>query len=592
MRLITSGERVDRAEIDQKELASTEIGRRTAVVMTWFFIAMLAVVPISQAGLEFSQGQAPQALKLFAPVSNAWIALWQGGLRKASAAFHPILTRQFLVSFQDDLEQKSGLKNFFQPRVQGILSGPLGYGNHQVVLGRGGWLFYQPGLNYATGPDITSKGTIQNTVRELSIQGGDHAPNPDARPALLELNRDLKEAGIRLIVMPVPDKAVMEPARLTSRLDRSTPVSAFENRGFARLVSGLRAQGVEVFDCSPAETSANDTRYLEQDTHWTPQFMEQTARALAQRIQLMAVLPKPADQGSMRLQQQRVTNLGDLVRMLKLKPDQSIFAPQTATIHQVVDAASGQPWKPDHLADLLLMGDSFVNIYSQPSLGWGRAAGFAEHLSYALDRPLDVIALDGGGSSSTRVELARRDNIERLAAKRIVIFEFAERDLLGQDWLPAPLPIADLMAAVRNRPEATIPKLTAPAAESAVGRTVPHKPGYTARNEELIVTARIVKTSQVPAPETAPYDDCLTYLKLSIERIESGHYDKREIIVVFVAMRDHVLLPPARFAVGDRLRMKLIPMRRAGDEIQSMQRADNLDDLDLRPFFSVETSRQ
>jgi hypothetical protein len=209
-----------------------------------------------------------------------------------------------------------------------------------------------------------------------------------------------------------------------------------------------------------------------------------------------------------------------------------------------------------------------------------------------MGRPVDVIALDGGGVWNTRAELARRDNVKRLAVKRVVIFEFAERDLLGQDWKPAPLPTAELIAAVPNGVVATSPAPAAPAAQPATDRTTPRQLDHAAKDEPLVVTGRVVKTSEVPEPETAPYNDCLIYLKLAIERVESGHYNKHEIIVVFVAMRDRVLLPPARFARGDRLKIKLIPMRRAGDEIQSMQRADNLDDLDLSPFFSVEVASQ
>ena len=40
---------------------------------------------------------------------------------------------------------------------------------------------------------------------------------------------------------------------------------------------------------------------------------------------------------------------------------------------------------------MLVLGDSFSNIYSLESMGWGDSAGFIEHLGYALARPLDRI---------------------------------------------------------------------------------------------------------------------------------------------------------------------------------------------------------
>ena len=57
-------------------------------------------------------------------------------------------------------------------------------------------------------------------------------------------------------------------------------------------------------------------------------------------------------------------------------------------------------------------------------------------------------------------------------------------------------------------------------------------------------------------------------------------------------MKDDVWLPGAQYAVGDRFRMKLIPMRQAGTTIRTMQRADNLDDLELQPYFSLEETKQ
>ena len=40
---------------------------------------------------------------------------------------------------------------------------------------------------------------------------------------------------------------------------------------------------------------------------------------------------------------------------------------------------------------MLLLGDSFSNIFSFEAMGWGESAGFAEHLSAALRRPIDCI---------------------------------------------------------------------------------------------------------------------------------------------------------------------------------------------------------
>jgi hypothetical protein len=101
----------------------------------------------------------------------------------------------------------------------------------------------------------------------------------------------------------------------------------------------------------------------------------------------------------------------------------------------------------------------------------------------------------------------------------------------------------------------------------------------------VTVTARIVQTSKVPAPGTAPYRDCLTYVRLHIEGVESGNLAESDVIGAFWAMKDDTWLPAATYAVGDRLRLTLIPMDQADRKIQALQRADNLNDFTLKVFF-------
>ena len=96
-------------------------------------------------------------------------------------------------------------------------------------------------------------------------------------------------------------------------------------------------------------------------------------------------------------------------------------------------------WRSSPTADVLLLGDSFSNIYALSSLGWGDGAGLAEQLSYELQRPLDRITQNDEGANATRVAL-RRAGAARLAGKRVVIYQFAARELASGDWRMVPLP--------------------------------------------------------------------------------------------------------------------------------------------------------
>jgi alginate O-acetyltransferase complex protein AlgJ len=552
--------------------------------MTWSFVAILFSVPISQAALELVRKQAPQALSIFQPlqvgVSQALRARWQ----QAGEAFATAVSRPHLRSFESELERSSWAKNFFQPRLQVVLTGKLGFGNDKVTLGLDGWLYFQPGVDYLTGRDFVDQGVLATAAKKMVDKKGEADPQPDPRPAIIELHRALASAGIHFVVMPTPDKAMLQPRELARRMQTAKAERVPGNPGYTRFIRELRSQGIDLMDCIPDVVRPGEVRYLVQDTHWTPEFMQQTARELARHVERSVALPpRPFDA---RLVPVQVSRVGDLVDMLKLPAGQALYTKQTVTIQQVVDNTTGRPWEPDQNADVLLLGDSFANIFSQPGMGWGQAAGLAEHLSYELKRPLDTILFNGGGVLATRAELARRENLARLAGKRVVIYQFALRDLLGQNWKPVSLPAAaEIVAARRPAPAAPLAALEKPAAkipERAVAAARPAVPSF-----ELVVVGRIVKTSEVPLPETAPYKDCLTFVKLQVEKVESGAYEKDEIIAVFVAMKDAVWMPPARYAVGERFRLKLIPMRKADKAIRSMQRADNLDDIDLQPYLSI-----
>ena len=56
-----------------------------------------------------------------------------------------------LVAFENALEDESVLGRTLRPPAQWMLSGYLGAGNERAYVGRDGWLFYRPDLEYLTG---------------------------------------------------------------------------------------------------------------------------------------------------------------------------------------------------------------------------------------------------------------------------------------------------------------------------------------------------------------------------------------------------------------------------------------------------------
>lgn len=122
--------------------------------------------------------------------------------------------------------------------------------------------------------------------------------------------------------------------------------------------------------------------------------------------------------------------------MLDLPEGSGLLQPETVWLRRVVQS-DGSPWRATRGADVLLLGDSFSNIYSLESMGWGTSAGFAEHLSLALRRPVDRLVQNDEGAFATRAMVQREP--ERLRGTRVVIYQFAVRELAQGDWKVLPI---------------------------------------------------------------------------------------------------------------------------------------------------------
>jgi alginate O-acetyltransferase complex protein AlgJ len=212
---------------------------------------------------------------------------------------------------------------------------------------------------------------------------------------------------------------------------------AVQNPSYEALIAGLRAEGMLVFDPGAALAAAarSDPQYLETDTHWRPEAMEVVAALLARHIESHVPLPQ-RDRPRHRIERVEVRNTGDTARMLDLPADSALFPPERVWLRRVL-RDDGSSWRSSRDADVLVLGDSFTNIYSLESMGWGTSAGLVEQLSDALGRPLDRIVQNDEGAWATRARLAEEP--ARLAGKRLVVYQFAARELAFGDWKVVPL---------------------------------------------------------------------------------------------------------------------------------------------------------
>jgi hypothetical protein len=333
-----------------------------------------------------------------------------------------------LSGFERALETASVIGRSLRAPAQLVMTRWLGAGNERVYPGRDGWLFYRQDVEYVTGRGFLDPAQMKRRI--AAVPAWMSPPQPDPREAIVGFNDDLAARGITLIVMPTPVKPGVHPEMLARRYAEADGV--LHNASYREFVEDLERRGVRVFNPSQALAAARlaAPQYLAADTHWRPEAMEMVAERLAAIIAATVALPAWPDPGH-RIERSEASNVGDIARMLDLPDDSPLFPPEVVWLRRVLQS-DGRPWRSSRDADVLLLGDSFSNIYALESMGWGTSAGFAEQLAYALRRPIDRIVQNDDGAFATRAMLQREPT--RLDGKRVVIYQFAARELAFGDW--------------------------------------------------------------------------------------------------------------------------------------------------------------
>ncbi len=484
--------------------------------------------------------------------------------------FKGLPTAEKVRSYEKTIEDNSVALQQARRWFQILLSYLGNHGNNKVVIGRNGWLFYRTSLDHITKPS-------SSFYREL-----------DPLTAISSFHQALEEQGVELILLPIPGKSTIYPEYLTNRYspDYGPAVNPHINEFFQKLTS----KGIKVIDPTDLlwneKLRSNKLLYLEQDTHWSPEGMKIVAKYLSDIIlseQWMGNMPRK----SYKLEAVNVTRYGDLYDMLNFPKKFTYFSPKTIEIERVIDNKTGEPCKLDTNSPIILLGDSFTNIFSRQEMGWGENAGFSEHLAYNLNIPIDVIALNDGGATGSREQLARRPNA--LTDKKLVIWQFPTRDLTNPEsqWK------------IINIPKPTDTKKTEPQKTKIIEPSI-EKPKLEEKKQEelkpeeqkkgdLEIIGEVILVSNIPEPDQVAYSDCLTYIKYRIISVERGEYKDSEIIVVFWGMRESKLMPAARFKLGEKHKLALEPFSKH-QELSHFMQADDTNDYERTPYWMIEMS--
>jgi len=438
--------------------------RRSELVLILCFLGIIFMVPVVQTWLECSRGERFQFTDMF--------------------RYKPTSTN--LRQFERTLEEKSWFQQNLRPAMQRFLFDTLQDTGAKGMLGRDRWLFFRPDVRYLLEPNRLDPSLTEKDSRGLTwvMPSSGITRRDSVIGAIVRFRNLLKARDIELLVMPVPGKPAVYPEKITIRAeDRQTDFRS----PTLELLSELDKQGIQTVNlfaafglarAGLAEQHAGESLYLAQDTHWTPRGADLAARTVARKLRDLGWAPPE----SRRYQRStvRVKRWGDVIEMTQISGLRQHFGFEEVDCEQVrsstgkllIPSSSEQAGiykPPGAAASILVLGDSFCRIYQLPephTLGELSAtdddsrhrsaasgvepsatkcllpgsAGFLSLLMRELKSPVDYIVSDGGAATDVRKKLAT--NPEILEDKKVVLWEFVERDISSgrEGWEDVPLP--------------------------------------------------------------------------------------------------------------------------------------------------------
>jgi hypothetical protein len=552
-----------REEMARREVGRTQIRPMLSWSLIMFFLLVILSVPLIQHVAEFRDYAAGERRSLLPQVYDVFSLFPAAMAASGDSGSSGILARVFMVNrtllkgmkgFEETLDDRSVIGKWIRPKIQYVLSAWLGAGNEKAYCGDQPWLFYRPGVDYLLGPPFLHPVHL----RKRAAGGSEWATaiEPDPRVAILDLKQQLARRGIALLIVPTPIKAMIYPEKLSHRyIGRQTKL---QNPSYERFKEEIEREGVLVFDAAPllmgVKTKGDQVQYLATDTHWHPEAVELTAEKLKDFIRERVPLPTLPPSGY-NVERSDITQLGDLAVMLGLPSNQRIFLREKVSIRKVF-GVGGESWQPQKTADVLVLGDSFSNIYSLGAMGWGEGAGFIEQLSYALQRPLDRITRNDDGAYATREMLAGEmaRGKDRLAGKKLVIYQFAIRELAVGNWKRIDL---------KPGTSAQVKYLALP-------------PG-----SERLVRGKIEAISAVPRPGSVAYKDHVMAIHLTDLEIDGRLLPETDALVYMRSMTDNVWTAAAQYRPGESVALRLMAWSDVADRYEGINRSE-LDDPALQ----------
>ena len=365
-----------------------------------------------------------------------------------------------------------------------------------VIKGKGEWFFYRPYVE---------------SFKKNEINFG-------AVEEIVSMKKILEDKGIKLIVLPVPVKAQIHPEAL-AQIESS-------QESYNQYMEILKSKDIDSLDLS--EILNFPGSYLKGDTHWSWKAVDMVAKSISAKIDRELLTH------SMTLKEKKNT----IVFKGNLSRDYS----ELEKIKQIIDE-SGNLYSQSEDAEILLLGDSFFNIFTQDLHSTEFASGLGQRLAFHLQRPVDKIAVNDGGESGSRQILMDEllSGYDRLKNKKYVIWEFNFSEFSKDKWLRFSLP---------DKKETHFLKV----------------------EKDISVTGKILGISQIN--RNSVYKDQLVSIKIKVG-------DKQALFRAY-AKKDNKPTRVAQLRIGDEISVLLQRFEKK-DESQARTEFGDLD-LQLQPY--------
>ena len=542
----------ERMEVAQAELAGVRVTRLHFVALTLAFVATVATAVLFEvSGVEAPTGEGPAGEDPPLPGTSQELGVPGLGVvqelsdRLAAAGGR----RERRVSADSHLTERLAAP------VQRFLGERTGGGNEQVYFGRGGWLFFVPDVDHVVGRPFLAPAHLR-----ARLASG--AALPDPALGVLLFAAELDRFGIQLVVVPVPSKATFHAGQLSNRAAGGRP----RNPSYERFVAELQDPGlllrryddwlprtygaaawfaplreavadlsdrlaeealpsIQVVDVAAAIDQLGEAAaFLRTDTHWTPAGADTVAAATAASVRKL--LAQRGRNAALRRRDLPVSQLGDIAVMAQFQGER--WREEVVT-RQVI---AGDRLAASALTGrVLLLGDSFSNVFSWNRMGWGEGAGFGELLAFHLAEDVSWLARNADGAHASRDAL--RQAVSRgepvLERARVVVWQFAARELSVGDWRPSTLspPEAETVMDAVGAPFVTVPD-----------------------DEAREVTGIVVDISRPPLPDSVPYPDHVSYVHLS-DLTSPADVGGGQMLVATLSMEAGRWTDAARLRLGD-----------------------------------------